>query len=164
MLTLNFSGANACRVLILFAAIVTFSVNSDINAHSGASGVVKERMEAIKSMGAAMKTIGAMDLGKEKYDAEKARKAARRIGTHAGEVVALFPDTKDNHNPEVSEAAPAIWGKSDEFSALALKLANSSEQFAQNADKSDNQQVLKDFKAVGVTCKACHERFRIKKD
>jgi cytochrome c556 len=54
--------------------------------------------------------------------------------------------------------------KNDEFAALALKLANASEQLANNAANSDKQMMRNDFKAVGEVCKTCHEHFRIKKD
>ena len=164
MQKLNHMSTRLLRVTAVAAAIALSLLSAGVWAHSGASGIIKERMEAMKSMGAAMKATGAMISGKQAYDAEKIREAARAIGKHASETVELFPDTEESRNLHISEAAPAIWEKKDDFTALALELAKTSEQLAQNARSEDKKLVIENFKAVGGACKTCHERFRIKKD
>lgn len=60
-------------------------------AHSGASGIVKERMESMKSISAAMKTAGNMIRGRSEFDPEKAQGAAIEI-EHAAQIPNLFPE------------------------------------------------------------------------
>ena len=50
----------------------------------------------------AMKATGAMISGKQAYDAEKIREAARAIGKHASEAVELFPNTEESRNPQTA--------------------------------------------------------------
>lgn len=86
-------------------------------AHSGASGVVKERMEMMESMGDAVKTIKPMMTGEATYDADAVRKAARTIAAQAGDdLTSLFPEGTDG---APSEALPTIWTERARFEDLA---------------------------------------------
>lgn len=100
-----------------FAALLATTVAF---AHGGATGVVKERMDAMDAMGEAVKTLAAMMRGETKYNAETVRETAAVIDNHAGEAMtALFPEGSDG---EPSEAKPAIWTDWQEFQALAGRL------------------------------------------
>lgn len=90
-------------------------------AHSGATGVVKERMDAMKAMQAAVKSITPMVSGQVKYDAGAVRSAAATIAGHAGEAMtSKFPEGTTGHP---SEARPGIWSDWGQFQALADQLA-----------------------------------------
>lgn len=89
-------------------------------AHTGATGVVKERMEAMKSMGEAVKSIKPMMTGAAAYNAEAVRKAARTIAAQAGEdMTALFPEGSDD---APSEVLPTVWSDRERFEYLASAL------------------------------------------
>mgnify|MGYP001825837334 CR=1 FL=1 len=86
-------------------------------AHGDATGVVKERMDLMKTVGDAMKSLTEMMRGKRDYDADRVRAAAREIADHGGEALTrLFP-TDSLDGP--TEALPAIWTDWERFSALA---------------------------------------------
>lgn len=90
-------------------------------AHGGATGIVKERMDAMGEMGKVMKTLSSMMRGATEYDAAVVRSGARKIRSHAGDtLVKLFPE---GSNPAPSEARDAIWSNWDEFNELAGQLA-----------------------------------------
>ena len=55
------------RTMILAAIAVTGTAVAAL-AHSGATGVVKDRMEAMKAMGDAVKTVTPMMRGEAEYD------------------------------------------------------------------------------------------------
>ena len=74
--------------------------------HSGAAGPVKHRMEIMKSMGTATKTIQAMLTGKRAYDKTHVARLANEIAAHVPKLPELFPEGSDKHP---SEARPAIW-------------------------------------------------------
>ena len=65
-------------VLIAGTAVTAF-------AHSGATGIVKERMDAMLAMGKAVKTVAPMMRGETAYDAGTVSDAARLFQQHAGE-------------------------------------------------------------------------------
>lgn len=89
-------------------------------AHSEATGVVKERMEAMEEMRDAVRRITPMMSGATAYDPQAVRAAARVIEGHSGEALtALFPE---GSTPPVSEARPEIWTDWARFSALADQL------------------------------------------
>lgn len=90
-------------------------------AHSGATGVVKERMDAMKGMQEAVKRITPMVSGQATYDAGAVRSAAAEIAGHAGEAItSKFAEGTTGHP---SEARPEIWSDWDQFQALADQLA-----------------------------------------
>lgn len=75
-------------------------------AHSGATGVVKERMDAMDEMGEAMKRLTPMMRGQAEYDPEVVRDAADTMIGHAGaQMTELFPE---GSNGQPSEALDAI--------------------------------------------------------
>lgn len=89
-------------------------------AHGSATGIVKERMEAMESMGDAVKKLAAMMRGETEYSAASVKAEAGTIRQHAGEAITkLFPEGSAG---EPSEARPEIWSNWDEFSALATQL------------------------------------------
>jgi cytochrome c556 len=89
-------------------------------AHSGATGIVKQRMDAMGVMGDTVKALSEMMRGDRAYDAGKVRDGAARIRTHAGEALyKLFPE---NSTSGPSEAKKEIWSSWEEFVALSDRL------------------------------------------
>ena len=126
-------------------------------AHSGATGVVQHRMETMKSLGAAMKTLSAMVRGKTEYDPARVRRAAQAIEKHGGEaLLRLFPE---GSNPHPSEARDLIWRDWDRFKALADALSDSAARLAADADRGEPG-VRAGFKRLADSCRTCHKEFR----
>lgn len=114
------------------AAIAMTSAGLAALAHSGATGVVKERMDAMDEMGKAMKQLTPMMRGKTEYDPEVVRSAADTMIRHAGsQMTELFPEGSNGHP---SEALDAIWENWEEFSALAEALRTRAEGLKLAAD------------------------------
>ncbi len=130
-------------------------------AHNGASGIVKERMDLMSSIGKAMKTIGTMIKGTTAYDAGLAEKAAVAISNHAEKITSLFPADDPG---ELSEALPAVWESWDEFETMSDTLKTEANKLAIFASTSvSGSEITVQFLAVGNTCKSCHEKFRQKR-
>ncbi len=108
-------------------------------AHGGATGIVKERMDAMGEMGDAVKAITEMMRGERDYDAAAVREGSRIIKSHAGEsMTKLFPE---GSTQKPTEARPEIWSNWDEFKTLAdqlLTLADGLEQAADNGMMMSN--------------------------
>lgn len=86
-------------------------------AHSEASGVVKDRMEAMEEMRDAVKRVAPMMSGAAAYDPQAVREAARVIEGHSGDALkSLFPEGSIQPS---SEARPVIWSDWPRFSDLA---------------------------------------------
>lgn len=128
-------------------------------AHEGASGVVKQRMMAMKDMAAGTKELSLMVTGKKAYDAERVKAIAAMIKGHAGEIPKLFPKGT-NHHP--SEATAKVWTHWDDFKGHAQKLAEFADGLA-SAAPNGKTAALGSFAKIGKTCSGCHEDYRAKK-
>lgn len=101
-------------------------------AHSGATGVVKERMDLMKAIGGAMKSLTEMMRSEKPYDAQRVRADAEIIVQHGGDAMtALFPE---GSLEMPSEAKAEIWQDWDRFAALADRMTDFAEALGQAAD------------------------------
>ena len=107
----------ARRPWLTVAALVLVLASGTVYAHRGATGIVKDRMDAMMSLGSAMKALTAMMRGKQAYDAERVKASAKTIGGHGGEsITSLLPE--GSLKPP-SRATPAIWADWDRFAESA---------------------------------------------
>jgi cytochrome c556 len=118
---------------LMIAGLCAAGLAAGAWAHSGAMGVVKERMDAMKAMGDAVKRIKPMMSGEAEYDAAAVQAAARVIAEEAG--AAMTGKFPEGSGGGVSEALPAVWSDRARFEALARDLevtARGLEHAAQN--------------------------------
>ena len=130
-------------------------------AHSGATGIVKTRMDQMMEIGTAMKTIGQMIQGKTDFNSEAAQIAANAVAANAKAIPDLFPKGSDK---APSEAVAAIWENWEEFVAIAAQMENEATALSSAAGAASNAQALQPlFAKLGKTCSSCHSKFRVKK-
>jgi cytochrome c556 len=131
-------------------------------AHGGATGIVKERMDAMSAIGKNMKSVGQMLKTSPDIDPNLVAKAGEAIASHSGDaLIKLFPE---GSLKAPSEASPAIWSEWSKFSDYADSLQTSALGMKSLADQgADKKSVAAAFGKVAATCKSCHEAFRIKK-
>ena len=120
------------KITGISAVIATASIAGAVWAHSGATGVVKERMDGMMAMGKSVKEITPMMRGQTDYDPERVRAFAEDMRQHSGEALTrLFPEGTTG---APSEAKPNIWTDWEEFAALAEQLHTLSEGLALAAE------------------------------
>ena len=149
--------------LIAGAALVTsiLSASGIAFSHSGATGMVKHRMDAMSDIAKSMKAIGAMIKGQAAFDAGTVKAAATSMAEHADRIPELFPE---GSNRKPSEALPAIWEDWDGFKSIAKDMSTQAKALAAAADgASQIDQIKAPFGALAKTCKACHSDFRLAK-
>lgn len=116
----------------VLATIFATSTALTAFAHGGATGIVKERMDAMVDMGKAVKAVTPMMRGETTYDAEVIRQAAATFSRHAGEAMTqLFPEGSGG---APSEAKETVWTQWEEFSELAERMGVFAEGLAGAAD------------------------------
>lgn len=150
---------NSKRTLIAVSFLV--ATTTVVLAHSGATGIVKQRMDMMGDIGDSMKAIGTMMKGEAAYDADAAKAAAMTIVGHADEIPKLFPE---GSTQKPTEALPAIWENWDEFVRITEQMKSDAQQLADAAALATQaSQIRAQFGAVGKSCGSCHEKFRLKK-
>lgn len=127
--------------------------------HSGATGVVKQRMDAMKDMAAAMKMTGAMARGNAPFDATRAASASQRIEDHARQAPELFPQGSFGHP---SEARPLIAAKRDDFAGHAARLGAAAARMREAAQLGDVNALAAARAEAGRACSGCHKVYREK--
>ena len=94
-------------------------------AHSGATGIVLERMNGMTAMRDIIGELAPMMQGEVPYDAFTVSEGGDIIAKHAGEtMLALFPE---GSLEGVTYAKPEIWAKWQDFADLAEELRVSAE-------------------------------------
>jgi cytochrome c556 len=147
--------AVAMAIAVAASAIPDYSI-----AHQGATGVVKQRMDAMKSIAADMKILLQMDRKQRKFDARVASRAATAIAGHSSTMPGLFPKGSNAHP---SEARKEIWTGWTEFSRLMKDMERAGKNYAQKAQSVAGVAALRgEFRALAASCSACHEKFRAK--
>ncbi|MDT0684069.1 MULTISPECIES: c-type cytochrome [Roseobacteraceae] len=120
------------KLKTILAASVATSIGIGAVAHTGATGIVLERMQAMSAMGDAVKSVTPIMKGEQNYDADTVRKAAAVFEEHAGTAMTeLFPE--DNAN-EKSYVKDAIWEDWDEFERIAMRLETLAQGLSKAAD------------------------------
>ena len=146
-------------VAAVFAAVFSIAAPMKSTAHSGAKGIVKERMDAMKEMQQAMKALNAMLSGEQTMNREAAAGHATVIRAHAGSAMTRqFPPGSLDHP---SEALPSIWEEWPEFERQAADLEQDASALlealgAAGAGRGWEAQ----FKRVAASCKSCHDDFK----
>lgn len=74
-------------------------------------------------------------------------------------IVVLFPEGTDVGE---TKAKPEVWSDSESFADKSRQAAEATAAFAEAVDSGDKKLMLQAFKAVGESCKGCHETFRAK--
>jgi cytochrome c556 len=145
-----------CRAIAAVVLSLTAFMSLAL-AHEGATGVVKERMDLMKSQQKDMKLIGEMAKGKTPFDPAKAAAAARDVESTSKKIPDLFPEGSNGHP---SDALDAIWKERDKFKGNAKDLEMQAGALATAIDGSADWKGA--FSKVSGACKSCHESFRAK--
>ena len=136
--------------LLLIAVPATLAL-----AHSGATGIVKERMDMFKKNQGNLKAIKS-HIGSEDY--ESIGKLADEIRDWAVKMPEYFPE---GSNEKPSEASPAIWTDFSGFKNAAMKNEIAAKQLIAAAKAEDQKAVVDGFKAVAASCKSCHQSYKL---
>ena len=129
------------------------------NSHSNATGMVKERMDFMKDLGKASKSIAKMIKGQTRYDAEQLASHAQQISNHSKKLLDYFPQ---GSLQKPTEALPRIWENWDDFQNRNETFQMESEKLMSTIDQGDKKAIAKQFTTVGKSCKSCHQDYRKK--
>ena len=124
-------------------------------AHSGATGIIKERMDMFKKNKDNLKAIKS-HIRSEDYGSIV--KLAEEIEDWAVKMPDYFPEGSDD---KPSQASPAIWTNFDDFQNAAKKNETSAKQLIAAAKAEDQEAVWGGFKAVAASCKSCHQSYKL---
>ena len=124
-------------------------------AHSGATGIVKERMDMFKRSQKNLKAIKSHIRGE---DYSSIAQLADEIREWAVKMPEYFPE---GSNIKPSEASPKIWEDFSGFKRAAMKNETATKKLISAAEAEDQTAVVEAFKAVASSCKSCHQSYKL---
>ncbi|MGB0661823.1 MAG: c-type cytochrome [Mangrovicoccus sp.] len=125
-------------------------------AHSGVKNAdVLARMEGMKQIGSAMKTLGMMVKGQTGFDASLANEALNAITAEAQKIPELFETPATDPK---SEALPVIWDEFEDFTAKARDLEKLAGKLAGSIESKSELETA--MQQIGQSCKSCHSDYR----
>jgi cytochrome c556 len=147
------------KKLVIFTASVAAAATVALahEGHEHATGVVRERMELMTSMGDHLLAISKRlrankDLANVADDARAIEELARKMAPQFPVGSTQFP----------TAAKPEIWQEWADFDAKAKKLETEARKLAAT-NPSDGHALRSQFRAVAYTCDGCHETYRTTK-
>ena len=152
---------NLLKKVVLLIILLGPCSSLNLSAHDGATGVVKQRMEAMSDMGDAMKAMASMVKGKQAFEPALFIQSGETIAEHSDMMPKLFPA---GSMVGKSEALPAIWQRWDDFVSLGDRTKTDAEKLVKMArDGTELRPLTKQFVKLASNCKACHKDYRKKK-
>ena len=119
------------KQLRIATAVAATLVGVAALAHTGATGVVMERMMGMSDMRDAMAALAPMMQGAAPYDARVVQENAARIMAHSGDsMTSLFPEDGDN---AASFVKSELWEQWEDFDRMAGELHEYAEGLAASA-------------------------------
>jgi len=126
----------------------------------GAKGVVKERMQLMKSYAASMKKINKEIRDKTSVNYVLIKLEANDIAESSQKIMELFPPGSGGG---MSEASLKIWQQPSDFKNIIEDLNQAAQKLAQATNTGVPNLVIEKFRALGGTCNNCHQEYRVKK-
>ena len=157
------------RVIVGF---ILLAVPTTLFAHSGATGIVKERMDMFKKNQGNLKAIKSHirseDYGSIIKLADEIRDWAVKMPEYfpedfPGQTLTVFINaTMKNEaaTEQPSRSIPAIWTDFDGFKNAAMKNEIAAKQLIAAAKAEDQKAVVDGFKAVAASSKSCHQSYK----
>ena len=140
-----------CFNLILFLNIFSFT---QLYAHEGAKGIIKERMDKFKMSKSLMKKI---NKGLQNDNFIIIEKSTQTLLDWSKEMSNYFPEGSDT---PPSEASSDIWLDPDGFKIAIKNFELASLELITQSQSENFDMTVNSFRNLAQTCKGCHQKFR----
>ena len=140
-----------CINLILFLNIFSFT---QLYAHEGAKGIIKERMDKFKMSKSLMKKI---NKGLQNDNFIIIEKSAQTLLDWSKEMSNYFPEGSDT---PPSEASSDIWLDPEGFKIAIKNFELASLELITQSQSENFDMTVNSFRNLAQTCKGCHQKFR----
>ena len=140
-----------CFNLILFLNIFSFT---QLYAHEGAKGIIKERMDKFKKSKKLMKKI---NKGLQNDNFIIIEKSAQTLLNWSKEMSNYFPEGSDT---PPSEASSDIWLDPEGFKIAIKNFELASLELITQSKNENFDMTVNSFRDLAKTCKGCHQKFR----
>ena len=142
------------QILMSVVIIIIFCFSAVSEAHKGATGVVKERMDSFKKSQQDIKALYASIRG---GNLDEIKTYSMSLAEWAAVMPEYFPEGSGGG---VSDASAKIWEDFDGFKEAAKKFEVAALSVVEAANLSDIDAIMAAASTVGDSCKSCHRKFK----
>lgn len=128
--------------------------------HTGATGVTKERMDAMVDMGRTLKQLRQHMREGDLMVAVGVPALIEQLSLEAQSIVHKFM-VRDL--PDISEASPAIWDDAEGFKQITELFNTDMEVLLKAYESGDEATTIAALRKVSISCNDCHDEYRISK-
>jgi cytochrome c556 len=143
---------------IALSGLFSLAVAATAAAQMKPDDVIEYRRSAMTMVGWNFKPMGAMVKGKIPFDAREFAKRADRVALLTPQLLEGFAKASDKGAE--TDAKPEIWTHFDDFQSKLNDLINESKTLSEVAKSGDEGTMKEQFKKLGGTCKACHDKYK----
>jgi len=149
---------HANMTTLLALVTLAFTVNS--TAATAPADAIKYRKAVMSAMAAHTGAFSLINFGRVEHQAHMLAHvdALAALGTQVG---VLFPAGSGTGD---TDALPLIWQEPEKFGQLVKASEKSTAELRAAVAAGDKAATMKAFKAVGESCKGCHDRYRKEDD
>ena len=142
---------------VIIVSLIIFAGSSlivTVNAHDGATGIVKQRMDRFSDSKQQLKQIQAA-LGAQDF------KTIATAATSIRDWARVMPDYFPEGSGEApSKASPRIWESFDSFVNEAKAHETAADALISAAQTGNEDLTKNAFEYLAKTCSSCHKKFR----
>jgi cytochrome c556 len=145
---------------VLAALTVTTVVSYQAFADTSPEDAADYRKAVMTSMGGHVGAASMIVRGLVEDDGHLA-KHAEGLANGAQELDRIF---QEGSNVEDSEALPVIWEEPEAFAEAISKAQEATAAFVAAAETGDREAIGAAFRNVGMSCRGCHDNYRVEHD
>lgn len=144
---------------VVWAAVAGVGLALSVTCAAVSAGnPVEDRQATMKHVGQTMKESSAFTAAATPFDAAKVKSLMDAVSADAKKLKGLYP--ANSATDPKTEADPKIWQNRADFDKRLAEMGS----LALAAEKAKDADSFKPaFKALGDTCKSCHDVYRMKK-
>jgi len=144
------------RALPALVACLAFAVPGLAASATAPADAIKYRKAVMSALSAHVNAFMLINFGKVEHQ-NHLQAHASALADLGAQAKVLFPAGTDVGD---TDALPLIWKEQDQFRKLAADLEASSAKLRDAVAANDKAGTMAAFKALGESCKGCHDRYR----
>ena len=147
-------------VAALAALLISLNLANPVGAETKPENAIKYRDAVMATMAGHIGAFSLIAFGMVDHQ-EYLQSHADALADGGAQLKLLFPEGSGG---EETHALPAIWEEPEKFAEAVAKGEKATAQLREAAASGDRKAIMAAFKAVGESCKGCHESYREEHD
>jgi cytochrome c556 len=140
--------------------LLLLAVAMPAGAETSAENAIKYRHAVMEAMAGHTSAFSMIAFGMVDHP-EFLQSHANALADAGAQLTMLFPEGSGGGE---TDALPAIWEEPEKFGAAVAKAEKATAELRDAAASGDRKSIVSAFKALGQSCKGCHESYREEDD